>query len=230
MASKLTNLSPFSVGGNTLPPPPLFQNIPMLHRILDEVLEDWLRAVEPLQRQIDCAENDSARQYATLSAIEDLRPSLLKCLFSYAFFFVAVDNAYEHFYNKLNRANHLLGLDLKHSKQPKKSSFVRKIGTIRDIAIAHFPSDKAEPIDAFAAMSWQPMALSYASGGRPDLEKLTFAPGRFHGTDSTGRRVESKDLEVSGVKTAHYSHCSPYLNDYDELCYRYLKALHAAMI
>lgn len=150
MASKLTGLSPVTVNGEAMPHPQLFANIPTLHRILDEVLEDCLRAAGPYQDQIDGAEDRSKRLCATFYGFAGLRPSLLKCLFSYAFFFVAADNAYKYFYARLNCANRLLGPKVKHSKPPKQSAFVRKISTIRDIAIAHFPSEKARPIDAFA--------------------------------------------------------------------------------
>ena len=188
-----------------------------------------MRAARPYQDQIDGAEDRSKRRCATFYGLTGLRPSLLKCLFSYAFFFVAADNAYKYFYARLNRANRLLGLKVRHSKPPKQSAFVRKIGTIRDIAIAHFPSEKARPIDAFAAMTWEPMSLTHSVGGSPDLEKLTFGPSRLRGTDSTGREVESQDLEVSGLKTTHHKHCLPYLERYDGICCEYLSALHAAM-
>ena len=39
MASGLTNLLPITVGCEILPTPQLFENIPMLHRILEEILE-----------------------------------------------------------------------------------------------------------------------------------------------------------------------------------------------
>lgn len=78
-------------------------------------------------------------------------------------------------------------------------------------------------------MTWEPMSLTHSVEGTPDLEKLTFGPGRLRGTDSTGRRVESQDLEVSGLKTTHYKHCLPYLERYDIICCKYLTALHAAM-
>lgn len=229
MASRLTSPSSITICGENIPPPQLFQNIPMLHCILEQVVEDWLRAVEPYQRQIDNAETDSATLTAVLSGFEELQPSLLKCLFSYSFFFVAAVNAYRHFYRELNRANNLSGLRQKHRKPPKESSSIRKIRTIRDIAIAHFPSEKAIPIDAFAAMSWQPMALSWSRGRRPDLEKLTFGPGHLRGRDSLGRSIQSQDLEVLGVKTAHYGHCLPYLEHYDEVCVGYLNTIQAAL-
>ena len=229
MASELTNLSPVTVCGEALPPPQLFQNIPMLHWILQEVLEDWLRAVEPYQVQVDSVGDNLAKEWAVGSGFIELQPALLRSLFSYAFFFTAADNAYTNFYKDMNRANRLSGLNLKHRKPPTKTSFVKKIVVIRDIAIAHIPSDKASPLDTFAAMSWQPMALSWSHKGRPDLEKLTFGPGRFRGTDSSGHKIQSQDLEVPGVKTAHYGHCLPYLEHYDEVCCEYLQKIQTAM-
>lgn len=224
MASGLTNLSPITVGGEDLPTPQLFHNIPMLHRILEEVVEDWLRVVEPYQRQVDDADDDSARIFAAGTGFMELRPHFLKCLFSYIFFFVAADNAYAYFYKELNQANNASGRRLKRRDPPNKSPFVEKIRMVRNIAIAHFPSDRARPIDAFAAMDWQTMSMPTGH-----LEELTFVPGRFRGTEASGQRVESQDLEVSGLKTPHNDHCLPYLNQYDEVCCEYLQALQAAL-
>ncbi len=229
MASKLTNLSPVTICGEVLPPPQLIQNIPILHWILQEVLEDWLRAVKPYQAQVDSVGDNSVKEWAVGPGFMELQPALLKSLFSYAFFFAAADNAYANFYKDLNRANHLSGLNLKHRKPPTKNSFVKKIGMIRDIAIAHIPSDKANPLDAWAAMSWQPMALSWSHGDQPDLEQLTFAPLRFHARDTKGRTIQSRDLEVPGLKVAHFNHCLPYLERFDKVCREYLQALDGAL-
>ena len=229
MASELTNLSPITICDKVLSSPLLFHNIPMLHLMLEEVLEDWLCSVEPYQRQVDGAESDVTKESAVASGFMELQPSLLKSLFSYAFFFVVAENAYAYFYKELNRANHLSGLKLEHGKPPKKTSFVRKVRSIRDIAIAHFPSDKPDAITAFAARSWQPMSLSWGREGHADLERLTFGPGRFRGRDTTGRSIESQDLEVPGIKTAHYQHCLPYLEQYDEVCCKYLCSLQDEM-
>ncbi len=224
MASALKNLSPIRACGEVLPPPQLFENIPMLHWFLTEVLEDWLRAVGPYQEQVDNAEDEAAMIYAFV----DLQSMFLKCLFSYAFFFVSADNAYAFFYKKLNRANFLSGLRLKHGKPPKKTSLVCKLRRIRNISIAHFPSDDANPIDAFAGMSWTPMSLSSSSGGRVDLEKLTFVPGRFRGIDASGQSIESEDFEISGIRTLH-QHCMSYLEQYDQICCDYLGGLKIAI-
>ncbi len=229
MASNLETLSPITVHSQTLPSPQLFHNIPMLHWMLGEVLEDWLRAVDPYQMSVDSAKTEPAKLFAVGTGFMELQPALLKCLFAYAFFFVSADNAYGNFYRDLNRANRLSGLNLQHPKPPKITPFVTKIATIRDISIAHIPSDKAAPIDAFAAMSWQPMALSHSSEGQPDLERLTFLPGRFRGTDATGQVNQSTDLEVSGIRSPHSEHCLPYLERYDKVCCEYLGALQDAM-
>ena len=81
MTSGLMKLSPITVAGKSLPPAHLFQNIPTLHRILEEVLQDWLRAVEPYQREIDGADGEMSMRAATSTGFVELQPLLLKCLF-----------------------------------------------------------------------------------------------------------------------------------------------------
>ncbi len=231
MASGLTDLETITVDNKTFPTPLLRTNIVMLHRILEEVVEDWLRAVEPYQRQVDDADDDSAMMIAGATGFGELQPLLLKCLFSYAFFFVAADNAYRRLYEDLNQANRISGLHVRHDKKPKDTPFIEKIRWIRNNAIAHLPgraSKKLSYLDAFAAMSWQPMSLGWSTGSRPDLEKLTFGAGRFGATDASGQRVESKDIEVPGVRVAH-KHCLLYLEQYDKMCCDYLETLQAAL-
>jgi len=232
MTSGLTDLNSIAVGNGFLPTPQLLTNIPILHRILEEVFKDWLRAVEPYQRKVDEAEDDSATIISGVTGFAELQPLLLKCLFSYAFFFVAADNAYKHLYAELNQANKDLDLHLQHDKPPKDTPFLKKIRLIRNKAIAHFPgrpSEKWSSLDIFAAISWQPMGMSWRTGERPNLENVTFGPGHFSGTDDSGQKIKSQDLEVTGLRIAHSRHCLPYLDQYDRMCCDYLKALHAAM-
>ena len=199
----------------------------MLHRILAEVVGDWLRSVKPYQEQIDSAEGGLAK-YAELTAFKELQPALLKCLFSYAFFFVATDQAYKVVYKMLDRANNLAGFKVKHGKRPKATPVVKKTRSIRNWSIGHFPSNRADPIDAYAAMSWTPMTLSTSVGGRWDLEKLTFGGFRLHGTDASGRSRQSRDFAVQGLTNLH-AHCLPYLAQYDKVCAEYLCNLHDAI-
>ncbi len=230
MTSELNKLSPIRVSGEMIPPPPLFTNIPMLHWILAEVLEDWLRAIGPYQRLVDGANGQSEKVSATVSGFEDLQPVFLKCLFSYAFFFVSADQAYDYLFTDLDRANRILRNCIANRKRPRKTSWVKKIHWIRNNSIAHFPSKrKSVPaIDAFAAMSWQPTSLSTPRSGRPDLEKLTFVPGRFRGKDVSSKSIESRDLEISGIRTLH-QHCLSYLEQYDQVCCEYLRELDYAV-
>lgn len=230
MTSKLANLSPVIVSGRTMPPPQVLQNIPTLHWILEQVVEDWLRAVEPYQAQIDkMGSNPDMSLTNILDGLSELQAPFLKCLFSYAFFFVAADTAYTNLLRRLNRARDLSGLNPESPCPRSREPFVKMIRTIRNIAIAHISSGDTDSIDSFSAMTWNPMSLSSVSGGRPDLENLAFAPGYFRGTDASGRNVRSQDLEVSGLKTPHYGHCLPYLESYDEICCDYLKELQAAL-
>ena len=225
MAIALKNLSPIRVSGQDFPRPQLFRNIPMLHWILAEVLEDWLRAVRPYQEQVDSAEGESEKIWAVASAMDDLQAPFLKCIFSYAFFFVSADQAYLKFYRGLNCANRLSSLCIGHRKPPRETSWVCKIHRIRDISIAHFPSEKADPIDSFAGMTWTPMSLGWPSGSGVDLEKLTFAAGRFRGKNASGQSVQSQDLEIPGIRILH-QHCLSYLEQYDQMCCEYLRGLH----
>ena len=167
MASGLTNLTTITVCKKIFPTPQLLANLPMLHSFLEEVVEDWLRAVEPYQRQVDEADDDSAMIWAGVAGFMELQPLLLKCLFSYAFFFVSADNAYRRLYEDLNQANRILGLNVKHDKPPRDTPFIEKIRLIRDISIAHFPgkpTKKGSDLDIFAAMTWQPRNCRGARG------------------------------------------------------------------
>ena len=147
----------------------------MLHLILEEVVEDWIRAVKPYQKRVDDTDSDSARIFAAGSGFMELRPQFLKCLFSYAFFFVSTDNAYGNLYEELNRANNDSCLNIKHDKPPRDTPFIEKIRLIRNISIAHFPakpSKQVSALDAYAAMDWMPMSMPV-----DDLENLLLDQG-----------------------------------------------------
>ena len=176
MTSKLANLTPVIVSPRTIPTPELLKNIPTLHQMLELTIADWLRAVEPYQIPVDETESIPSMSLASsLDGFEELQIYFLKCLFSYASLFVAADNAYGSLFEELNRANDGSGLRLEHGRPPRKADpVVKKIRLIRNISIAHFPSKTGSAIDNFAAMNWQPMSLSWASGNSPDLERMTF--------------------------------------------------------
>ncbi len=94
MTSKLSGIGTVTItsGGSTVtaPMPQLLSNLPLLHRILEDVILDWHRAVAPYEaRMTESPNTDSVMAVAFL----ELQPALLKCLFSYVMFFVAADRA-----------------------------------------------------------------------------------------------------------------------------------------
>jgi hypothetical protein len=229
MASNLKGQSPVTVatgGVTSLPAVQLFENIPTLHQVLQEIVNDWHRGVQPYNARI-AAGQESAEYVIGLACLE-LQPTLLKCLFSYVFFFVAADHAYAGFYAGLNRANELASLHVKHAKPPHHTPLVEKARLIRNWSIAHFSSAKANRIDAYAAMSWTPLTLSRPHEGPWDLKTLTFGGFRLRYTDESGRTVQSRDLQVQGLDELHQE-CLAYLEAYDKMCIDYLAALRTAL-
>jgi hypothetical protein len=221
--SDLTSLSPLWVGNDRIPGPQISENIDTLRNILDLVVEDWRGAVEPYQRESD----KNPKGYLAPGWFLELQPAFLKCLFSYALFTIALKEAYEKVYSQLDRANRELNLRVKKPKKPNEIAVISKLLMIRNCSIAHFPSDRASQIDAFAAMSWTPMAINWSSG-KVDIEQLTFNPGRWRAKNQvTGEEVESQDLEVRGLVSPHRD-CSRYLDSYGKACEDYLRALHKA--
>lgn len=71
-------------------------------------------------------------------------------------FFVAADQAYNARYASLKRANRANNTRLLHGKPPATTPLVEKARLIRDVSIAHFPSEKAAHIDAWAVMIGRP--------------------------------------------------------------------------
>jgi hypothetical protein len=212
MASNLKGQSPVTIATGDvtecLPAVQLFENIPTLHQVLQEVVNDWHRGVQPYNARI--AAGEESAEYVVGLALLELQPTLLKCLFSYAFFFVATERAYAGFYAGLNRANKLASLNVKHAKPLRRTPLVEKAQLIRDWSIAHFPSEKANRIDAYGAMLWAPMTLSQPNDGTWDLKTLTFGGFRLRYTDESGRTVQSRDLQVQGLDELHQE-CLAYL-------------------
>ncbi|HLZ30148.1 MAG TPA: hypothetical protein VKV73_22730 [Chloroflexota bacterium] len=226
MTSKLSGIGTVTItsGGSTVtaPVPQLLSNLPLLHRILEDVILDWHRAVAPYEAKMtESPHTDSVMAVAFL----ELQPALLKCLFSYVMFFVAADRAYNALYASLNQANKTARV--RHGKPPIATPLVEKARLIRDVSIAHFPSEKASHIDAWAGMSWQPISLSGGTGGVWNLRNLTFGSSRHRHTDSSGNVLaESQDFEVSGLDSLHHE-CIRYLELYDMVFLDYLTQLRA---
>jgi hypothetical protein len=101
----------------------LFSNIALLWDILELVVQDWKREVTPVQAATGGATNENERvSLTTLQAFVNLQPCYLKCLFSYAMFFIALEGAYHEFHQELQALNRKPFLRIKHDKPPNPTA------------------------------------------------------------------------------------------------------------
>ncbi len=211
------------------PQPELYTNIPMLWKFLDLVVQDWNREVEPFQQHIEQSITEGEAYFHLGQAFLDLQPYYLKCLFSYVQFFVSLENAYNLFYRELNELNQAPVFKIKKHKKPQRSRYIEKVRVIRNISIAHIGSDQVDPIDAKAAIRWQPLSLVKSKDTPWNINQLSFGSGKLSTRDFAGNITkQSVDLEIRGIPELH-NNCMEYIDRYDECCANYLKALAAKL-
>jgi len=207
----------------------LFSNISLLWDIIEMVVKDWKHEVTPLQASIDSASDENERLFHTLHAFSALQPLYFKCLFSYVMFFIAVENAYDRFYEQLNALNRKPFLQVKHAKKPKPTAYITKVRRIRNLSIAHMLSRAASSLDSAAAAMWQPMTLGGKIGQANDLNKMTFGEMKLTLRDSAGNAIDQlADFEVKGIPEMDRL-CKAYLDKYDLVCADYLSEIHARL-
>lgn len=234
MATSLTDKRPILVTDSNgkkelLPLPELFSKFDLLHYFLDETLEDWKRASLPYQSKIDSSSENSDFPALAAYAFLELQPIFLKCVFSYAMFFVAADSAYNLFYSQLNRANNISGLHVKHKKPPKKNATIKKLKMVRDWSIVHIGSQKASEVDKLSAISWRPISWRRKSDESWDVNELTFGAFQRIRRDADGTVLaKSQDIELPGLPDLH-DECKEYFEKFDEVCTEYLDMLHIVL-
>ncbi|MFT3893604.1 MAG: hypothetical protein QM730_18400 [Anaerolineales bacterium] len=208
------------------PKPVLYTNIPMLWKILESVIQDWERAAEPFQNSIDSSKTENEKIYHVGRALLELPIYYFKCLFSYVTFFVALENAYDLFYEELNAINRMKVFRVQHHKKPQRNSYIEKVRAVRNISIAHIGSKEVSRIDAKAGMMWEPLMLTKKIDEAWDLSKLSFGSGKWKSRDLTGNTIEEQsiDLEIGGISEMR-SECMNFIDRYDEVCAEYLNAL-----
>jgi len=116
------------------------------------VVHDWHDAVAPYQAQLANERDPGA---AVANAIDQLKVPFLKCVLSYALFFIAADDGYQKVWTQLNQVNSVF--HLQHAKQPARRPHFRAIEAVRDLSITHMtgaPQGGRSPIDAIALMTW----------------------------------------------------------------------------
>lgn len=205
-----------------VPNPSLYSNIPMVWDFLELIVNDWKRQTATFQDAINDAQPEGEQVYHSSKAFIELQPYFLKCLFSYVMFFVALDNAYGLFYQELNQLNRKPFLRVSHDKPPKANIYIEKVRFIRNVSIVHLGSDKVRPIDALAAMMWQPLVWGKNQDEDWNIDKITFGGAKLVIHDSSGNVAgQAVDLEIAGIPELHMA-CLDYLDEYDRVCSEYL--------
>ncbi|MCL5958810.1 MAG: hypothetical protein M1358_05735 [Chloroflexi bacterium] len=162
------------------PDPMLFSNIPLMWKFLDLIVQDWKRDAARFQAKIDDSVTEDERSFNPCQAFLDLQPRYLYGLFSYTFFFTALERAYDQLYEQLNALNRDASLRVKHDKKPTGGSLVDKIKMIRNLSVAHMGSPRQRRIDVKAAAMWQPLAIGKAVNEPWNLVNYLLTLAKFY--------------------------------------------------
>jgi hypothetical protein len=193
------------------------------------VVQDWKRESTPLQEAVDSSHTENEELFHMAKAFGSLQPLYLKCLFSYAMFFIALEGAYDRFYEELNALNQKPFFKVTHNKKPKSTAYIEKVRMIRNISIAHMGSKNAQAVNSVAAMMWQPMTLGKKTNETWNLDSMAFGSMVHTLRDAKGAVIDqSDDFEVKGIPELD-GQCKQYLNEYDNVCTDYLKTIHARL-
>ena len=213
-----------------LPNPQLVSNLPLMVGFLQQVVDDWDRSCAPSQEAIALEARTCGDQMppTALRAFSDLQPTFLKCLFSYTFFLVACERAFERVYREINLANHLSGRHVKHARMPQETPYMSKARQVRNLGIAHVGSKDNASLTESAAMSWQPLIISRQEGGLWQINRITFAGFRFERKYPDGNVEYSEDISIEGIADLHED-STRYFQECDRVCVEYLRSLHEAM-
>ena len=235
ISRKLTNLKPIlcvTTKDHTewrVPDQLLISNIQMMSSFLSIVVQDWERECAPFQESINKATTDGEKFFHAANAQITLEPYFLKCLFSYVWFFVSLQNAYKLLYSSLNELAQDLHVkyNVKHEKPPKEDPYVLKVKKIRD-SVAHLLSPKRKgeriEINAHAAALWQPLMLVTDNPNTWNLKDISFHNWKSASRDLTGKVTETDDLAIQGIPQMHQQ-CVEYIDKFDSVCANYLNQI-----
>lgn len=236
MSSRLSNLKPIlriNTEDHTeirVPNPMLVANISRVWDILGMVVQDWERESAPFQEAINTATTDGARLFHIGEAHVQLETCFLKCIFSYALFFVSLKKAYDCISRELTMLRGELNLKVG-LKRPEENPYIQKvIKRIRDLSIAHMGStERASAVDAYSAMAWNPLASDTDNTGAWDINRITFRKGTIISRDSAGEIIDkSADFEIRGISEMK-TQCMNYIDKYDSVCAEYLCRIKASL-
>ena len=205
-----------------IPDPLLLADISILSDMLKLIVQDWEREYAPFQESLNLTISHKAKLSLAIPWFLKIQPLYLKCLLSYALFFVSLQNAYEILYEELKHFNNTLKLGVNLAKQPTNNSFIKKIRRVRNLSIAHLRSDK-EPNKAnvTSSMMWQPLTMTINDSG---ICEIIFGNGRITSYDHDGNCIEKSDdfqVEIGDM----IMQCTKYINEYEQVCGEYISKI-----
>lgn len=189
------------------------------------VRQDWEHASFDYQQRLD--ENPEAI-FPIAKAFRELPPVYLKCLFSFAFFAVSLEDAYEALRADINKLNEASCFRITPPSKPKKNPYLRKVRRIRNNVIAHINSTKLDDFESFVAQTWD-VGWSKQEADHWHVDKLNFKSWKYVRKDQDGSLIrESEDYEVSGFME-FYDECMNHFIEEDAYCCGFLDALVAKL-
>lgn len=214
MASKLEGIWPINVidhempGAWVTPDASTLGNIPLLRKILDQIVQDWKSEAAKYNLPASRRARDHVRSTLFFDAVDMIIPRFIQSLFSYIVFFFMVENGYHLVYSRLNKLNDDLGLHLPHGRLPQRTEFRERLWLVRNFSVAHWSgTENKRRLDSSAGRDWGIFWNQNAS-----LEELQFGATGVSG---------SKNRQLEPLPEIHRL-CSLYLDEFDEVCANYL--------
>jgi len=208
----------------------LYDNIEMIWGFLEDTVSECLKRSAPYQEKINSSFRVGNISYFDLEALHSLPRYYIKYLFTYVFFFGALTEVYEVFYDDLKNLNDELHkehqLRIKLPKMPKKTPYIEKVKKIRNISITHVgKQNKKNPATSTVAANWKYVTIELPKNEPMDINKLCFFSCRIDCKDSDGKMVHtSEDLEIKGIHELH-ENCTKYLEEFDSVCAEILEKI-----
>ena len=194
----------------------VLENISVIWTMLENVTLDWKAISRAYPTSFAGIKEEDRRRELEFNAFEQLKPRLFQCLFSYIVFFFMLENGYHFVYSELNRLNQELGLRISHRKLPERTDFVKALWKLRNFTIAHWAgTEKKTDFNSIAGRKWG-YGFGHSIRHKYWAENIERIIPLFQG------------VVIASIPDTH-ARCSKYLENLDQICTNYLKALAGQM-
>jgi len=222
LISRISFIQPITIdipveGIKIIPRHLIQNNISLLNQFLEIVLDDWKQVSFPVQREIDEI-GEKGSMFTGIEAFIKLEPHFLKCLFSYAFFFVSLEKCYKSIYSDLINICKNPKYRINHPKLPKRSSDLDKLNLVRNWSIAHIgEANSKNKEDIIGSMSWTPILLSKDNTSSFDYINIQFETLNVRIDPANGGIINTTSkLEIPDLLTLH-NEVENYYSHYEDV-------------